>query len=77
MVGEYSSGMKQRLKYAAALLPDPGFLFLDEPTSNLDEDGKQIVREVIEEYRKKAVVVIATNESEEINLASTICRVNG
>ena len=42
MVKEYSSGMIQRLKYAVALLNEPAFLFLDEPTANLDEDGKQI-----------------------------------
>ena len=36
--------MKQRLKYAAALLNEPDFLFLDEPTSNLDEYGKGTVK---------------------------------
>jgi heme exporter protein A len=73
-VGTYSSGMKQRLKYAAALLKDPDFLFLDEPTSNLDADGKQAVRRIIAERRKSAVVVIATNEEEEYSLADGIVR---
>jgi heme exporter protein A len=74
-VGAYSSGMKQRLKYAVALLNHPAFLFLDEPTSNLDDAGKQIVRNVIEEYRKESIVVIATNEKEEQAYASQICRI--
>ena len=39
MVSTYSSGMKQRLKYAAAFLKDPALLLLDEPTANLDEEG--------------------------------------
>lgn len=68
-VGEYSSGMKQRMKYAVALLGQPRFLFLDEPTANLDEDGKQVVEQIIEEYRSEAIIVIATNEKEEYHLA--------
>lgn len=74
-VGAYSSGMKQRLKYAVALLSKPAYLFLDEPTSNLDEDGKRIVTELIEEYRGQTIIVIATNEPEEQRLARTVCRV--
>jgi heme exporter protein A len=73
-VGTYSSGMKQRLKYAAALLKDPAYLFLDEPTSNLDADGKQAVQRIIAERRPHSVVVIATNEEEEYSLADGIIR---
>lgn len=73
-VHEYSSGMKQRLKYAAALLGEPAFLFLDEPTANLDENGRQMVAEVVEEYRRRAIVVIATNEEEEYRFADQLCR---
>ena len=77
LAGSYSSGMMQRLKYAVALLSHPNFLFLDEPTSNLDDAGKKIVYEIIEEYRARAIVVIATNEAEDQKIASSICRVTG
>lgn len=75
MVAVYSSGMKQRLKYAVAISSDPQFLVLDEPTSNLDESGKSIVREIIEERRKESIIILATNLKEEQELASKICRV--
>jgi heme exporter protein A len=74
LVAAYSSGMKQRLKYAVALLREPSFLFLDEPTSNLDENGKEIVSDIIGEYRGNRIVVIATSEEEERNLATAVCR---
>ncbi len=75
LVGSYSSGMKQRLKYAVALLKCPAYLFLDEPTANLDDVGKQMVFDLINEYRQKAIVVIATNEKEEYALASKRCEI--
>ncbi len=75
-VGEYSSGMKQRLKYALALLGNPDFLLLDEPTSGMDDDGKRLVSEIIEEHRDHSVVVIATNEEQERSLAHEQCRLD-
>ncbi len=74
-VAAYSSGMKQRLKYAVALLNSPAFLFLDEPTSNLDEAGKQIVFDLIDEHRSTTILIIATNEKEEQRRAEQLCRI--
>jgi heme exporter protein A len=71
-VGTYSSWMKQRLKYAFALLHKPALLVLDEPMSNLDEAGIQVVKEVIEEQKKIGIVVVATNDAEEARM----CRRN-
>ncbi len=75
-VAGYSSGMKQRLKYAVALLNKPHFLFLDEPTSNLDDAGKAIVMDIIEQHRSNSIVIIATNEQQEYGLAEQICRLD-
>ena len=65
-VAAYSSGMKQRVKFAAALLPAPPLLLLDEPTSNLDEAGRAMVDRVITHQRERGgVLLLATNNREE------------
>ncbi|MCL4511044.1 MAG: ABC transporter ATP-binding protein [Bacteroidetes bacterium] len=64
----FSSGMKQRLKYAAALIHDPAVLVLDEPTANLDTAGVEMVYSIVDRYRKDRIVVIATNDNEEASL---------
>jgi len=50
---EYSAGMKQRLKLAQAIVHDPRLLFLDEPTSNLDPQGRREVLELIQDISSK------------------------
>jgi len=65
-VKTYSSGMRQRLKYVFALLSDPQILLLDEPTSNLDEEGIGIVYEIMKEQKKEKILIIATNERHDL-----------
>ncbi len=64
----YSSGMLQRVKYLTAIYHEPEILVLDEPTSNLDEAGKNFVRQTIAAQSEKGMVIIATNEPEEVAL---------
>lgn len=66
LFGAYSSGMKQRLKYAASLLSSPPVLLLDEPTANLDEVGKEMVYGVMLEQLKNGLLIFATNEEDEL-----------
>ncbi len=61
----YSSGMRQRLKYAFALVHKPDILVLDEPTSNLDADGIEIVKRKVTEQKKDSILILATNDDEE------------
>lgn len=64
MVGSYSSGMKQRLKYILAIMRNPPVLMLDEPSANLDDSGKAIIKDVIEKHN--GITIIASNESDEL-----------
>lgn len=66
-VRAYSSGMKQRAKYAAALLHRPPILLLDEPMANLDADGIAVVRDVMAEQRRTGALIVATNEQEDVD----------
>jgi len=69
LVSTYSSGMKQRLKYAAAFLKNPALLLLDEPTANLDEDGVKRVWASL--ARRQLALIIATNEPQEAERAQS------
>ena len=65
--GIFSTGMKQRLKIAAAVLDEPAFLLLDEPFSNLDSKGREIVAHLIDEQRTRGCVIIASNIKDDID----------
>lgn len=67
-VRTYSSGMKQRVKYAFALMHTPPVLVLDEPMSNLDGEGIAIVRSIMAEQRSRGILVVATNDLSDIEM---------
>lgn len=57
----FSSGMKQRLKLILSLCCDTPVLLLDEPTTNLDDEGMAWYHKLIENYTRDRLVVVATN----------------
>lgn len=72
LVKGYSSGMKQRLKFIFALFHSPQLLIFDEPTSNLDNSGKDIVYKKIAEAGKNCLVIVASNEENDLSLCGNI-----
>ena len=67
LIKNYSSGMRQKIKLAIALLSSRPILCLDEPTSNLDDKAKQWFIKKLQENRSK-LILIASNEAIEIAL---------
>lgn len=57
-ITRFSKGMVQRLGLAQALVNDPDLLVLDEPTEGLDLTGRQLLREVVREFKARGKTVL-------------------
>ncbi len=60
-IGEYSKGMARRIGLAQALINDPEFLILDEPTAGLDPIGIRQIKEVIRELSRKGKTILLSS----------------
>lgn len=63
---EYSHGMQKKLALAAALLPNPDLLFLDEPFEGVDAVASRVIRDVLAEYVRRGSTVFLTSHVLEI-----------
>lgn len=61
----YSSGMKQRIKLAQAFFSDTPILLLDEPCTNLDQQGIALYEELLSQHGKKRILIISSNDKTE------------
>lgn len=62
-ISGYSKGMRQRLGLAQALLGDPGFLVLDEPTTGLDPAVRRDVYAIVDELARRGVTVLLSSHA--------------
>lgn len=61
----FSSGMKQRVKLAQAIFSNTPIVLLDEPLTNLDEEGVSLYYHLIEKYCKNRLVMVSSNDKKE------------
>ncbi len=64
-IADYSSGMKQRVKLAQAIFSNTPILLLDEPCTNLDQQGVEQYAAWIEQYGKGRLIIVASNDPRE------------
>ncbi len=85
LVGGLSGGQKQRLAMALALTGDPDLLFLDEPTANLDPQGRALLWDMVRELvvegraqgRQKAALLTTHSMEEAQSLCTRVAIVDG
>lgn len=68
---KYSLGMKQRLGVACAVMEHPDLIILDEPINSLDEEGIQLVRNLILlEKERGALIILSCHDKDELKILS-------
>ena len=80
ITGELSSGQKNRISLAKALINEPTVLLLDEPTASLDPETGDFVRTFLENYKKekKISVLLASHNMDEVKrLCSSVLMMKG
>jgi len=71
----FSSGMKQRTKLALACCTDSPLLFLDEPTSNLDQQGMDWYHELIRDFTADKLVLVGSNQENEYSFCDNFIKI--
>jgi ABC-2 type transport system ATP-binding protein len=68
---EYSHGMRKKLALAAALLPNPDLLFLDEPFEGVDAVTSRVIRDVLADYVRRGSTIFLT--SHVLDIVEKLC----
>lgn len=72
----FSSGQKQRFELARLLLNKPAVIIFDEITSNMDNDGITLFKEIVSEIKKDSIIIIITHNIEMANMCDNIYLIN-
>lgn len=71
LIMDFSHGMKKKLALAAALLPNPDLLFLDEPFEGVDAVTSRVIRNLLSDYVKRGSTVFLT--SHVLDIVEKLC----
>lgn len=69
-IRHYSSGMKQRVRLGLAMLTESTLVLLDEPTNNLDNEGIEWYRALVQQYMGERLLLIASNQLHEYDFCA-------
>lgn len=72
----YSSGMKQRVKLAQAIFSNAEVILLDEPCSNLDQQGIDLYHRLVEDYCRERLVMVCSNDPVEYSFCTEILSIH-
>ncbi|HZR84416.1 MAG TPA: ABC transporter ATP-binding protein [Candidatus Binatia bacterium] len=75
--GALSGGMKQKLAIAAALLPRPSLLVLDEPTAGVDVLARDEIWSILQERKSEVLIAISTSYLEEVEACDRLVYLDG
>ncbi|MHA6248876.1 ABC transporter ATP-binding protein [Pontibacter sp. CAU 1760] len=74
-VKDFSSGMKQRLKLGLAIYSDASLLLLDEPTTNLDQEGVDWYQEHVAQNQEGRLIIVGSNIRHEYSFCQQQLRI--
>ncbi len=75
-IRNFSSGMKQRLKLGQAFFSDTPILLLDEPSSNLDQQGIDLYHQLINNHTSNRLLIISSNDQSEYQTCSVVYKMD-
>lgn len=76
LLSQFSSGMKQKIQLALAVLSDTSLLLLDEPTSYLDSKAKKWFTNLLEANKDNRIIIIASNDQYDLDLCDEILSIS-
>lgn len=75
LLDNFSSGMLQRLKLGITFFTERQIVLLDEPTSNLDTQGKNVFATLFQKFKIDKLIILASNEAFEFGLCDELLKV--
>lgn len=68
----FSSGMKQRVKLGQAIFSNTSVVLLDEPLTNLDDEGVSLYHHLVEKYCKNRLLIVSSNDKKEYSFCDEV-----
>lgn len=76
IIAQFSSGMRQRVRLAQCIFADTPALLLDEPCSNLDEEGSTLFDNLLHRFSRGRLLLLASNDPNEYRLCEQQIRMS-